>query len=208
VEALDLRSGQRTRPDGHRRTLLELADTGEHSLGHAAEQVPRRELLTDGLGGRLHLAQVRRREEKEREVDLVPAAPAAASRTRRLRRGLPGRLRGRQTGPDPTRKRLGLHRGPVYAGADATPDIAPAPPGVRSPWLLLVPLLLLDVLPTDVVNATDRRLASDSGEGQLGPGVAALAGHGERPNALRRAATPLTGMWDIALRHNSTTTSS
>jgi hypothetical protein len=90
VEALDLRPLKRTRPDSHRRTLLELADTGDHPLGDAAEQVPRRELLTDGLGGRLHLVQVRRREEQEREVDLDPAARATASRTRRLRRGLPG----------------------------------------------------------------------------------------------------------------------
>jgi hypothetical protein len=109
VEAVDLRSRKRTRPDGHRGTLLELADTGDHSLGDAAEQMPRRELLTDGLGGRLHLVQMRRREEQEREVDRDPAAPAAARRTRRLRRALPGRLRGRQTGPDPARKRLGLH---------------------------------------------------------------------------------------------------
>jgi hypothetical protein len=107
VEALDLRPRQRTRPDGQRRTLLELADAGDHSLGDAAEQVPRRELLMDGLGGRLDLVQMRRREEQEREIDLAPRV--AASRTRRLRRGLPGRLRGRQTGLDPTRKRLGLH---------------------------------------------------------------------------------------------------
>ena len=127
VEALDLRPRQRTRPDGHRRTLLELADTGDHSLGDAAEQVPRRELLTDGLGGRLHLVQMRRREEQEREVDRVPAAPAAASLARRLRRGLPGRLRGRQTSPDPTRKRLGLH-----LRNQSTPAKMPRPHAART----------------------------------------------------------------------------
>ena len=122
VEALDLRSRQRTRPDGHRRTMLELADTGDHSLGDAAEQVPRRELLTDGLGGRLHLVQMCRREEQEREVDRVLAAPAAARRTRRRRSGLPDRLRSRQTSPDPTRKRLGLH-----CAIQSTPAKMPRP---------------------------------------------------------------------------------
>jgi len=110
VEALDLRAGQRTRPDGHRRTLLQLADTRDHSLDDATEQVPGRELLAHGLGGRLRLVQVRRREEEEREVDLGPAQRAPADRARRLRRGLPGRLRGRQTGTDPARERLSLHR--------------------------------------------------------------------------------------------------
>jgi hypothetical protein len=140
VEALDLRARQHTCPNGHRRALLEFADTGDHSLGDAAEQVTGRELLADGLRSSLSLVQMRRREEKEREVDLDPAPRTATSLARRLRRALPGRLQGRQTGPDPARERLGLHRGPVYAGADATPDIAPAPPGVRRPWLLLVPL--------------------------------------------------------------------
>ena len=116
VEALDLRARQRTRPDGHRGTLLELADTRDHSLGDAAEQVPGRELLADGLGGRLGLVQVRRGEEDEREVDLGPAQRATAGLARRLRGGIPGRLRGRQTGPDPAGKRLGLHHGPVYVG--------------------------------------------------------------------------------------------
>jgi hypothetical protein len=69
---------------------------------------------------------MRRREEQEREIDLDPRV--AASRTRRLRRGLPGRLRGRQTGPDPARKRLGLHRATSLRREDASPDTAdPAP---------------------------------------------------------------------------------
>jgi hypothetical protein len=37
VKALHLRARQRTRPDGNRGTLLELADAREHSLGDAAE---------------------------------------------------------------------------------------------------------------------------------------------------------------------------
>jgi hypothetical protein len=61
VEAFNLRTGQRTRPDGNRRTLLELADTGGHSVDDATEQVPRRELLMDGPGGRVNLVQMRRR---------------------------------------------------------------------------------------------------------------------------------------------------
>jgi hypothetical protein len=63
----------RSRPDGHRGPSLQLADTRDHSLGDAAEQVPGRELLAYSLGGRLRLVQVRRREEDEREVDLGPA---------------------------------------------------------------------------------------------------------------------------------------
>jgi hypothetical protein len=117
VEALDLRARQRTRPDGHRGAPLELAGTRNHSLGDAAEQVPGRELLAYGLGGRLGLDQVPGGEEDEREVDLGPAQRAAAGLARRLRRGLPGRLRGRQTGPDPARERLGLHRGPQCTSA-------------------------------------------------------------------------------------------
>jgi len=89
VEALDLRSRQRARPDSNGRTLLELADTGDDSLGDAAQQVPGRELLPDGLGGRLHLVQMRRREEQKREVDRVRGV-LAASRTCCPRRGLPG----------------------------------------------------------------------------------------------------------------------
>src|SRR2546426_11788815 len=91
---------------------LELADTRDHSLGDAAEQVPGRELLAYGVGDRLGLVQVRRGEEDEREVDLGPAQRATAGLARRLRRGAPGRLRGRETGPYPARDCLGLHRGP------------------------------------------------------------------------------------------------
>jgi hypothetical protein len=94
VEALDLRARQRTRPNGHRGTLLELTDARDHSLGDAAEQVPRREFLAYGLGSRLGLDQVRGGEEDEREVDLAPAPHAAARLARCLCRGVPGRLRG------------------------------------------------------------------------------------------------------------------
>ena len=120
VEALDLRARQRTRPHGHRGALLELADTRDHSLGDAAEQVPGRELLADGLGGRLGLVQVRRGEEDEREVDLGPAQRATAGLARRLRGGVPGRLRGRQTGPDPAGERLGSIAGQSTSAKMAT----------------------------------------------------------------------------------------
>jgi hypothetical protein len=99
VEALDLRARQRTRPNGHSRALLEFADTGDHSLSDAAEQVTGRELLADGLRSSLSLVQMRWREEEEREVDLDPAPRTAASLARRLRRALPGRFQGRQTVP-------------------------------------------------------------------------------------------------------------
>jgi hypothetical protein len=80
--------------------------------------MPGRELLADGLGSRLGLAQVPGGEEDERE-DLSPAQRAGTSLARRLRCGLPRRLRGRQAGPDPARERLGLHRGAsVYVGKD------------------------------------------------------------------------------------------
>jgi hypothetical protein len=105
VEALDLRARKHARPDGHRGILLELANARDHSFGDAAQQVLRRELLADGLGGRLSLGQVRRGEEREREVDTGPAQ-RAASLPRRLPGGVPRRLRGRQTGSDPARERL------------------------------------------------------------------------------------------------------
>src|SRR2546426_1202330 len=118
MEALDLGARQRTRPDGHPRAPLELAATRDHSLGDAAEQVPGRELLAYGLGGRRGLLQVRRRQEDEGEVDLGGAEPSTAGLAGRLRRGVPGRLRGRQTGPDPAGERLRLHRQPQSMSAN------------------------------------------------------------------------------------------
>jgi hypothetical protein len=111
VEAVDLRTRQRTCPHGHPWALLELAHTRHHALGDAAEQMARRELLAHGLDGRRGLIQVRRRKKQEREIDLGPAQRATAGLARRLRRGVPGRLRGRETSSDPARERPGFHSG-------------------------------------------------------------------------------------------------
>jgi CheY-like chemotaxis protein len=128
VEALELRARQGGRPDGHSRTLLELAGAPDDSLGDAAEQVPGCELCADGVGGCLGLAQVRRGEEEEGEVDLVD--PRIAMRLpRRLPRGHRGRRGGRETSADLAGECLLPHRATESTSALAGVDDATCEPG-------------------------------------------------------------------------------
>jgi hypothetical protein len=116
-------------------SIFSTLDPRPHSLGDATEQVPGRELLAYGLGGRLRLVQVRRREEEELEVDPGPAQ-RASGRTGlpcRLRRSVPGRLRGRQTGTDPARKRLRRHRATECTSLSRALEDAPAAAGYAAP---------------------------------------------------------------------------
>jgi hypothetical protein len=108
VERLDLGAGQRSRPDGGCGPALEFPSPRHDALGHAAQQVPRRELLLDRCDRLVAGREVVGRQEEERQVDR-----GAAGRRTRTARGLAGRLRRRgrdgQPRPDPARARPGAH---------------------------------------------------------------------------------------------------
>lgn len=119
VEELHVRVRERGRPDRDAGALLELAAARHHPLGHAPEQMPRRELLANGLRRRGRLVEVGRGEEDEGEIDIGRPEAAAAGFARRLDRGAHGRSRRGETRPDPAGERLAPHASQSTSGPGA-----------------------------------------------------------------------------------------